>query len=137
MQYLSVLIVVLHLIVASAWRHTPQIRANGISKKSIAAMTIILGLVSPEMSYAKGGPPGSKTSKKFESCVSTCVFDLTKPAPAGSGVDRLASMQDMKEGEAIRLCKKKCAKTRAQQMTGEPKSQKALSEDAVVKPDEE
>jgi hypothetical protein len=27
---------------------------------------------------AKGGPDGSKTNKRFEACLSTCVFDATK-----------------------------------------------------------
>ena len=77
---------------------------------------------------AKGGPDGSKTNKRFEACLSTCVFDATKPAPIGSGVERLEAID---QKTAIRDCKKKCAKSKAQLMTGEPKSDKSLTDKAV------
>ena len=116
------LVVVLFALTASfssAW-------STSACKRSFGAVLIATQLLEGS-ALAKGGPDGSKTNKKFESCVSTCVFDLTKPAPVGSGVERLAAME---QRTAISTCRKQCAKSKAQLMTGEPKSTESLTEEA-------
>ena len=93
--------------------------------RKIAACLLLPALIfgGSDVSLAKGGPEGSKTSRKFENCVSQCVFDETKPPPVGSGVDRLEAVD---QKTAIRLCRKKCAKTKAQLMMGNPKDKAAM-----------
>ena len=116
------LVVVLFALTASlssAW-------STSACKRSFGAVLIATQLLEGS-ALAKGGPDGSKTNKKFEACVSTCVFDLTKPAPIGSGVERLEAMD---QKTAISTCRKKCAKSKAQLMTGEPKSRESLTEEA-------
>ena len=117
------LVVVLFALTASlssAW-------STSACKRSFGAVLIATQLLEGSAALAKGGPDGSKTNKKFEACVSTCVFDLTKPAPIGSGVERLEAMD---QKTAISTCRKKCAKSKAQLMTGEPKSRESLTEEA-------
>ena len=121
---LLVTIVVASIANSSAW----QLK----SYRSFGAACCVAASVAFDATsaLAKGGPEGSKTSKKFETCISTCVFDLTKPAPIGSGVERLEAID---QKSAISECRKKCAKSKAQLMTGEPKNEKFLTEDVLQK----
>ncbi len=135
---LLLLLTILSFCTVSAWNvnggrlrtwiskgHFPSLEAK---TRRIAASLLLPALLiggSPDISFAKGGPEGSKTSRKFENCVSQCVFDETKPPPVGSGVDRLEAVD---QKTAIRVCRKKCAKTKAQEMLGNPKDKAAMGQ---------
>ena len=121
--FLLVLVVLVALSIHGGWAWKPTKRAVRNGMASVLAITLTLS----DSALAKG-PEGSKTSKKFEGCMSTCVFDATKPAPIGSGVERLVAVD---QRTAIRECKKKCAKSKAQLMTGEPKRDTSLTDKAV------
>lgn len=64
----------------------------------------------------------SKAAKKFELCLSKCVFEETRPPPLGSSSERLEVQRS--RGEIIRDCRSKCAKTPEQMLLGKPKSSK-------------
>jgi hypothetical protein len=71
---------------------------------------------------------GSKAAKKFEGCVSKCVFSETKPPPVGADPSRLEARKP--RSEIIADCRSKCAKTKEQTLLGKPK-QKASTEEAA------
>ena len=116
------------VVTSSAWllgkarRHSSVTPVTSKIAASLLGSCLVFG-GNVDLVHAKGGPEGSKTSRKFENCVSQCVFDETKPPPVGSGVDRLEATD---QKTAIRICRKKCAKTKAQTMLGTPKSNSAL-----------
>lgn len=66
---------------------------------------------------------GTKAEKKFELCLSKCLFDETRPPPVGAGTDRIENTRS--RTEIMRGCKSQCAKTKEQLMLGKPKSPKA------------
>ena len=126
-------IITLSLVLGgNAWK-TNFVRARQPKYYQGTARTIAARLLVPalvfggfvDVTFAKGGPEGSKTSRKFENCVSQCVFDETKPPPVGSSVERLEAID---QKTAIGVCRKRCAKTKAQLMTGNPKDKAAMGE---------
>ena len=62
--------------------------------------------------------------------ISKCVFEETKPPPAGSSADRLEAKKS--RAEIIKECRKKCAKTSEQLMIGSPKTKIAKSTTTAV-----
>lgn len=107
--------------VASAWKLARQQLQQGraaVIATGLAAAILFPG--SPQASWADNAV-GSKTDKKFELCVSKCIFSETRPPPAGSSTDRLEARE---RGPIIKECRKSCAKTKEQLMTGEPKKVK-------------
>jgi hypothetical protein len=64
----------------------------------------------------------AKASKKFESCLSKCVFNETKPPPVGSDSGRIEIKKTRQE--VLTVCKQKCATDPAQLLTGKPKIKK-------------
>ena len=59
------------------------------------------------------------TDKKFETCLSKCIYQQTRPPPVGSPTERLE--QKLSRGEILTLCKEKCAVNKEQLLTGKPK----------------
>jgi len=56
---------------------------------------------------------GTKNDPKFESCLSKCIYDCTKPK-----VD-----EQLSRSQCVPICKKQCATTDAQLLKGRPKSE--------------
>lgn len=56
---------------------------------------------------------GTKKDPAFEQCLSLCMYECTKP----KGVEQKS------RAECLPECKEKCATSKAQLLTGEPKSQ--------------
>ena len=133
MTYLILFVIIISLILGgNAWKmdfsRARQPQCHKGTARTIAARLLVPALIFGgwvDETLAKGGPEGSKTSRKFENCVSQCVFDETKPPPVGSSVDRLGAVD---QKTAISVCRKKCAKTKAQLMTGNPKDKAAMGE---------
>jgi len=65
---------------------------------------------------------GTKGEKKFELCVSKCIFAETRPPPIGSSVERLEAKD---RSAALADCRKSCATTKEQLLTGQPKQKAA------------
>ena len=77
--------------------------------------TSIINMNAPIVAYAAEG----KEDKKFELCISKCIFEETKPPPIGSSAERLEATKS--RGEIIRECRVKCAKNKEQLLIGKPK----------------
>ena len=57
----------------------------------------------------------SKYDKKFESCLSQCVYEQTKIAKG------IAQVEVVSRSEAMASCKQKCATSKDQLLIGQPK----------------
>ena len=64
----------------------------------------------------------AKSSKKFESCLSKCIFNETRPPPAGSDAGRIEIKKTRQE--VITVCKQVCATEPSQLLIGKPKAKK-------------
>ena len=66
----------------------------------------------PEMAFAKDDAAlkGTKNDPAFETCLSQCIYECTKPKGA----------EQKSRKECLPECKTQCAKTKAQLMTGQP-----------------
>lgn len=144
---LACLAVACALIVCSAWKlpqtNSLKIALRGHSGRLVFAAGLALllpggelasaptfGLIAPAVVHADGGE-GSKTDKKFELCVSKCIFSETRPPPAGSTTERLEARE---RGGIIKECRKTCAKNKEQLMTGTPKKVKTPQQAAPPAP---
>jgi hypothetical protein len=83
----------------------------------LAVMTtgIAMGTVgAPSMAWAgdDSSKSGTKKDPAFEACLSTCMYECTKPKGA----------EQKSRKECLPECKQSCATTKAQLLTGEPKS---------------
>ena len=68
---------------------------------------------------------GTRGDKGFEGCLSKCIFNETKPPPIGSNTERLTVTRS--RSEAVLGCKKICATTKEQLLTGQPKVKKVIT----------
>lgn len=64
----------------------------------------------------------AKSTKKFENCLSKCVFNESKPPPAGSDAGRMELKKTRQE--VITVCKQVCATDPSQLLIGKPKVKK-------------
>ena len=62
---------------------------------------------------------GAQGDKAFELCLSKCIYDGTRPPPIGSSTERLEETPP--RNEIVKGCKKTCAVSKEQLMTGKPK----------------
>lgn len=102
-----------------------HMQAISFCKQAIFAISTIVALSYPLQ--AQAATEGAKTDKKFELCLSKCVFEETKPPPVGSTAERLETQRS--RGEIIRDCRAKCATTKQQLLTGQPKPGISIKED--------
>jgi hypothetical protein len=77
---------------------------------------------------------GTKNDKKFELCVSKCVFEETRPPPVGSSNERLEATSTRQRPEIIKACRKTCAKNKQQLMIGDPKKVRTPQQQALAAP---
>lgn len=94
-----------------------------LSKLAISS-TLAIGLFFSSSLVA--GAAEDKAEKKFELCLSKCVFDGTKPPPVGADASRLEARKT--RVEIIRECKKKCATKDEQLLLGKPKQKAPAAE---------
>jgi hypothetical protein len=79
-------------------------------------------------SIAPANADENKT-KKFELCMSKCIYQGTRPPPVGSSNERLEETSSRSRGEIAFECKRGCAVTKGQLLTGKPKDAKVAAED--------
>ena len=60
---------------------------------------------------------GGKDDKKFQACLSQCVYEATKITKG------IAQVEVMSRAEAFATCKPKCATSKDQLLIGQPKKQ--------------
>jgi hypothetical protein len=92
------------------------------SYKRFAAVTIALSsclLSFGCASFAADKGAGTITDKKYELCVSKCVFSETRPPPNGADNERI--LTTISRTDIIKDCRKSCAKTKEQLLLGKPK----------------
>ena len=70
-------------------------------------------------SFAVDRDTGTITDKKYELCVSKCVFSETRPPPNGADNERI--LTTISRTDIIKGCRKTCAKTKEQLYLGKPK----------------
>ena len=76
-----------------------------------AGTSVALGL--PSAAFAKDeSAKGTKADPEFEACLSKCLYFCTKPK----------GEEQKSRKECLPECRKECSKTKAQMMTGVPKS---------------
>ncbi|CAB9500202.1 expressed unknown protein [Seminavis robusta] len=86
---------------------------GAISRAQWLQLTLATTLLSSTPAFAKDVDPALKGTKKdpeFESCLSQCMYDCTKP----KGVEQKS------RSECLPECKSKCATTKAQLLKGLP-----------------
>ena len=84
-----------------------QTACTGLATVSVAAFS------PPNPAFAKSVDPavkGTKSDPAFESCLSVCVFECTKPK----------GEEQKTRKECYPECKKKCATTKEQLLNGKP-----------------
>lgn len=80
-----------------------QTAAAGAAAMMFAPMSALAKDVDPSVK-------GTKQDPEFEACLSTCMYECTKP----KGIEQKSRKECLPE------CKSKCAKTKAQTMLGTP-----------------
>jgi hypothetical protein len=90
-------------------------RARFLSTFAAAAASVAVGVsgsIEPADAADKVDPAvkGTKKDPGYESCVSQCMYDCTKPK----------GMEQKSRSECLKPCKKECATTKAQLMVGTP-----------------
>ena len=86
-----------------------------INRLSFLQQTCASLLFVPSVAFAKDIDPavkGTKKDPKYESCVSSCMFECTKPK----------GDEQKSRAECLPGCKKECATTKEQLMIGAPKA---------------
>ncbi|KAL9182588.1 hypothetical protein ACHAXT_013240 [Thalassiosira profunda] len=81
-----------------------------------AASAACATFLPPRPAFAKDIDPalkGTKADPEFQTCLSQCVYECTKPKGA----------EQKSRAECLPECKSKCATTKAQLMKGEPKKE--------------
>ena len=84
---------------------------------SIALSGCLLSFSTASVAADKGA--GTITDKKYELCVSKCVFSETRPPPNGAENERI--LTTISRTDIIKDCRKSCAKTKEQLLLGKPK----------------
>jgi hypothetical protein len=100
---------------------SPKAFSESCRKVAIVSIASIVlsGFGACKVALADDSNAGTKTDKKFELCISKCVFNETKPPPVGASTERLESTRT--RGEILKDCKVTCATTKEQLMLGKPK----------------
>ena len=88
----------------------PRAAAVSTRRAALAALPMAAALSRPRAALAD-----SKYDKKFESCLSLCVYEQTKIAKG------IAQVEVVSRSEAMATCKSKCATSKEQLMIGQPK----------------
>jgi hypothetical protein len=91
---------------------------------SIALTSCLLTFSSATLAADKGA--GTITDKKYELCVSKCVFSETRPPPNGADNERI--LTTISRTDIIKDCRKSCAKTKEQLFLGKPKIKAAIEQ---------
>ena len=107
----SVLFFVL-LSVLSAAVHGLHVEAPGRRSAVLGACAAATALQLPTPARADAG---KKDDKKFQQCLSECVYETTKIAKG------IAKVEVTSRTEAYALCKPKCATSKDQLLLGQPK----------------
>lgn len=81
--------------------------------QSAFAGMVVLGTSTPAFAKDEAAVKGTKKDPAFESCLSTCMYECTKP----KGVEQKSRQECLPE------CKAKCATTKAQLMKGTPREE--------------
>lgn len=84
---------------------------------SLALSSCLLSFSCASIAADKGA--GTITDKKYELCVSKCVFSETRPPPNGADNERI--LTTISRTDIIKDCRKSCAKTKQQLLLGKPK----------------
>ena len=89
---------------------TPRVAAAATRRHLLPISIAATALALPRAARADG-----KYDKKFESCLSQCVYEQTKIAKG------IAQVEVVSRSEAMATCKSKCATSKEQLMIGQPK----------------
>eukprot|EP00558_Chaetoceros_sp_UNC1202_P011796 CAMPEP_0197253786 /NCGR_PEP_ID=MMETSP1429-20130617/66307_1 /TAXON_ID=49237 /ORGANISM="Chaetoceros sp., Strain UNC1202" /LENGTH=128 /DNA_ID=CAMNT_0042716579 /DNA_START=29 /DNA_END=415 /DNA_ORIENTATION=- len=92
--------------------HPPQPMSRlAFLKTSIATTTLVLANSSPSLAKdSEAALKGTKNDPKFQTCLSQCVYDCTKPK----------GDEQKSRAECLPECKKQCASTSEQLLLGSP-----------------
>ena len=101
------------LVSASGWRVAPPVPAAASCSRR-AILPAAVGLAFTGRLPARADDK-SKYDKKFQSCLSQCVYEAMKISKG------IAEVEVVSQKEAIATCKPKCAKSKEQLLTGTPK----------------
>ena len=82
------------------------------SRRAILPVAVVAACATRAPAFADDK---SKYDKKFQSCLSECVYNEMKIAKG------LAQVEVVSQKDAIASCKPKCAKSKEQLLTGTPK----------------
>ena len=89
---------------------TPRVAAAATRRNLLPISIAATALALPRAARADG-----KYDKKFESCLSQCVYEQTKIAKG------IAQVEVVSRSEAMASCKQKCATSKDQLLIGQPK----------------
>ena len=106
------LLVLLGLVAACEALRVPA--ASSLGRRAVIG-TSAAALLLPRVSHAAGSG-NSKDDKKYQECLSNCVYEATKITKG------VAQVEVKSRTEAYAECKPKCALNKEQLMTGTPKA---------------
>ena len=98
-------------------KSTTRLSIQRLAAVSLAISSCLLSFSSASIAGDKGA--GTITDKKYELCVSKCVFSETRPPPNGADNERI--LTTISRTDIIKDCRKTCAKTKEQLYLGKPK----------------
>lgn len=107
-----------------SWGNDKLAVAKRFGAISIALTSCLLTFSSATLAADKGA--GTITDKKYELCVSKCVFSETRPPPNGADNERI--LTTISRTDIIKDCRKSCAKTKEQLFLGKPKVKAAVGQ---------
>lgn len=96
---------------------TTRLSTQRLAAVSLAISSCLLSFSCASFAGDKGA--GTITDKKYELCVSKCVFSETRPPPNGADNERI--LTTISRTDIIKDCRKTCAKTKEQLYLGKPK----------------
>ena len=110
---LRLLVAALALVApASALRLPPA--PSGLSTRRAAVSAAAAAALLPGAAFA-ASKDGTKKDKKFEECLSQCVYTQTKITKG------IGEVEVMSRKEAYGICKPQCATSKEQLLLGQPK----------------
>ena len=101
----------------AGWRATPPpaaVAPAALGRRAAVALPVAVGAAFLRQSPARADDK-SKYDKKFEKCISECVYEKTKIAKG------IAEVEVVSRSEAMAVCKPQCAKSKEQLLLGKPK----------------
>jgi hypothetical protein len=96
-----------------------QVASNSRHFKTESNIAFGVGLILGSLFFL-GPAHADESTKKFESCLSKCIFAETRPPPLNAPIERIENVRS--RAEITLDCKKQCFTKKEQLLLGKPKA---------------